>query len=122
MKKILIVDDDPAGARLLATLLELEGHQPLPAENWQDPIQDLTASQPDLIIMDVRLRSKTGFDLLGEIRAHPDPELASTPVLMMSAEDFRIQSKRADADGFISKPFDLAALRKAIQEIEEGGN
>jgi DNA-binding response OmpR family regulator len=116
----MIVDDDPSGTRLLATLLRLEGYEALQLEDWADPEKDIERQRPDLIIMDVRLRSRSGFDLLAAIRSAPDPVLARTPVLMMSVDDHRVQSRRAGANGFVAKPFDLAALARAIREVEGG--
>jgi DNA-binding response OmpR family regulator len=118
--KVLIVDDDPSGTQLLATLLKLEGFDAVPLENWVDPIKDIKQQQPELVIMDVRLRGKSGLDLLAKIRTHPDPDLARTPVLMMSVDDHRVESKQAGAEGFVAKPFDLPTLMAAIGKIKEG--
>ncbi len=119
MRKVLVIDDDPSGAQLLVTLLELQGYEALKLENWADPVEDIRQRRPDLIVMDVRLRDKSGFDLLQKIREQPEPGLSHTPVLMMSVEDHRLRSVRAGANGFIAKPFDLAALLAAISSIEE---
>jgi DNA-binding response OmpR family regulator len=120
VSKVMIVDDDSAGTQLLATLLQLEGYDPLPLQDWKDPIQDIELQRPNLIVMDVRLRGKDGFEVLAKIRSHPDPDLARTPVLMMSVDDHRVRSRQSGADGFISKPFDLTALAESIRKIEEG--
>jgi DNA-binding response OmpR family regulator len=120
VSKILIVEDDSTGAQLLATLLKMEGHQTVQAEHWTNLLQDIEQQRPDLVIMDVRLRTQSGFDVLRQVRAHPDSAIAHTPVLMMSAEDHRVQSRRAGANGFIDKPYNLAALANAIRHAEEG--
>ena len=120
MQKVLIVDDDPVGAQLLATLLELERFKAIQLESWTDPLGDLEHHRPNLVIMDVRLQSKSGFDILKQIREHPDSDIAGTPVLMMSVDDHRIQSRRAGANGFIAKPFDLPSLLRAIRDVKEG--
>ena len=118
-ERILIIDDDPNGARLLSTLLTMEGYQPFEPEDWSNPLQDVAKLCPSTVIVDVHLRSKSGFDLLGQIRAHPDPAVANTAVIMMSAEDYRKQSKQAGANGFIAKPFDIPALLAMIRTMEE---
>jgi DNA-binding response OmpR family regulator len=117
--KVLIVDDDASGTQLLATLLRLEGHEALPLQDWGDPARDVEQYRPDLVIMDVRLGSRSGLDLLEEIRALQDPFVARTPVLMMSVDDHQLQSLRAGANGFIAKPFDLPALLEAIRKVKE---
>ena len=120
MQKILIIDDDPSGTRLLTTMLGLEGYQPVKLENWEEPIEDLELHRPDLVLMDVYMRTTNGFDLLRRIRAHPDADLARTPVLMMSAEDQYVRCEQEGADGFLEKPFTMRALVQAIRGIEEG--
>ena len=120
MYNILVIDDDPTGTQLLLSLLALEGHQGWKLENWTEPVSDLERLSPDLVLMDVRLSTMDGLQLLRRIRAHPEPRIAGIPVLMMSAEDLRVQCQSAGADGFVEKPFELDALLGAIQHILEG--
>jgi len=114
-KKILIIDDDPAGTRLLSAVLEMEGFQPLILENWRDPLKEVAQLQPDLVIMDVYLRTTTGLHLLSRLREHPDPQVARIPVLMMSAENQAHKSAQAGANGFLEKPFQIQDLLDAIR-------
>ena len=118
---ILVIDDDPTGTQLLLTLLALEGYQGCKLENWAEPVSDLERLSPDLVLMDVRLSTMDGLQLMRRIRAHPEPRIAGLPVLMMSAEDLRVQCQSAGADGFVEKPFELDTLLGAIQHIL-GGN
>ena len=120
MYKILVIDDDPTGTQLLLTLLKLEGYEGAKLENWADPLGDVAAQRPDLVILDVHLAREDGFDLLGRMRAHPDPVLAGLPVVMISAEDLEAESLSAGADAFVEKPYDLGILFGTIQRILEG--
>jgi DNA-binding response OmpR family regulator len=122
VQNVLVIDDDPSGTQLLMTLLELEGYQAFQLENWKDPVSDVERARPDLVIMDVYLRARTGFELLSELRAHPDSGVARTPVLMMSAEDHRPHCKQVGADAFLEKPFSISVLMDTIREIEEEVN
>lgn len=119
MQKILIIDDDPTGTRLLMTLLKFEGYEPHPVENWQDPVSDIERVRPDLVIMDVYLRIGDGFQLLRQLRTHPDSEVCRIPVLMVSAEDQRARCRDAGAQGFLEKPFNVRMLIETIREIEK---
>ena len=119
MHKILVIDDDPAGTGLLIALLQLSGYQGCALEDWQDPVTDVATERPDLVIMDVRLGAHDGLDLLRQLRAHPDAGVASTPVLMISAEDLSAQCQEAGASGFVEKPFDTESLVRTIQKIVE---
>jgi len=120
MAKILVVDDDPSGTRLLITLLGFEGYQGIQPENWSDPIQDVSRERPDLVMMDVRLLSRDGVEVLRRLRAHSDPLVAATPVLMMSAEDQSARCREAGANAFIEKPFDRVKLLQRIEGLLEG--
>lgn len=121
MYKILVIDDDRSGTELLITLLELEGFQGSRLEDWADPLADLERQRPDLVIMDVYLSVRDGVELLSEIRAHSEPRIADTPVLMVSAEDLKARCMAAGANGFVEKPFDLEKLVVTIREIVEVG-
>ncbi|MGD8625498.1 MAG: response regulator [Anaerolineae bacterium] len=122
MARILIIDDDPSGTQLLITLLGFEGYEGLKPENWRDLVADVDRLRPDLVLMDVRLRTLDGILLLRELREQPDPELARIPVLMMSAEDHRRRCMAAGANGFIEKPFDRIELLDTIENILKGGS
>jgi DNA-binding response OmpR family regulator len=117
--KILIIDDDPSGTQLLITLLGFEGYEGLKPEHWHDLLLDVEEQRPGLVIMDVRLSSRDGVQILRELRAHPVPEVANTPVLMMSAEDHGRRCLDAGANAFMEKPFDRIELLNAIQNILE---
>jgi DNA-binding response OmpR family regulator len=116
---ILIVEDDPGIAHLMSMLLRLEGYEVQQAKDWDEMLIAVEQIRPDLAIMDVHLRAGEGFDLLRQLRAHPDPYLARTPVLMMSGMDYRFLCKQAGADGFLAKPFDRVMLLEAIRKIQD---
>lgn len=120
MYKILVIDDDPSGTELLITLLGLEGFHGSRLEDWTDPLADIVRQSPDLVIMDVYLSDRDGVELLSNIRVHPEPRVANTPVLMMSAEDLESRCLSAGANGFVEKPFDLRRLVTTIRKIMEG--
>ncbi len=120
MSKILVIDDDPTATQLLLTLLGLEGYEGSKLRDWADPLGDVAAQLPDLVIMDVHLSAIDGMELLSQLRASPDCGVARIPVLMMSAEDLREQCQSAGADGFIEKPFGLGVLLEAIKNVMEG--
>ncbi len=122
MYKVLVIDDDRSGTELLITLLKLEGFQGSRLEDWANPLADVERQCPDLVIMDVYLSVRDGVELLGEIRAHPEPRIANTPVLMMSAEDLEARCLAAGANSFVEKPFELDRLVATIWGIMEVGS
>jgi DNA-binding response OmpR family regulator len=119
VNQILVIDDDPSGTGLSIALLQLTGYQGCSPEHWQDPVADAAKMRPALVIMDVHLGAHDGLNLLRQLRAHPDEDVARTPVLMMSAEGLSVQCREAGASGFVEKPFDTGSLVRTIQEIVE---
>jgi len=120
--RILIIDDDPSGTQLLITLLGFEGYEGIKPQDWKNPISDIERERPDVVFMDVRLMNRDGVDLLRHLRANPDPVIARTPVLMMSAEDHSVRCRSAGANGFLEKPFDRVTLLEEVKQILEADN
>jgi len=113
MKKILLVDDDPTMQRLLKTLLQLEGLEVIPWTPGEDVVTLTQREKPDSILMDVNLKGKNGFELLAEIRAHPD--FRQMQVIMTSGMDYRARCTAAGANGFLLKPFMPEELIKFVK-------
>jgi DNA-binding response OmpR family regulator len=118
VKRLLIVDDQDASARLLATLLKLDGYDAQQVANWQDLAREIEGRQPDLVILDVHLPEVDGFELLDRVRNHPNGKVANVPVLMVSALDYAHRTKTSGANGFLLKPFNRQELLDAIQKID----
>ncbi len=103
MSKILLVEDDATTRALLKTLLELDGHKVSIVDPKKDILQSVLDQRPDMLIMDVHLRSSNGIDILKAIRQQPlDWKLH---ILMTSGMDLREECSRAGADGFLMKPY-----------------
>jgi two-component system alkaline phosphatase synthesis response regulator PhoP len=113
--KILLIEDDPDLGETIADNLNLEGHQ----VDWiRDGAQGLLAAEKrlhNLILLDVMLPHKNGFEILKRIR-----ELSQTPVLMLTARgavEDRIQGLELKADDYLTKPFHLKELLLRIQNL-----
>jgi CheY-like chemotaxis protein len=81
--KILIADDYPDNLRLLSTRLRSEGYTFIPAWDGEETLVKLREEQPDLLLLDVNMPKKDGFEVLAEMRA--DPSLAHIPVIIITA-------------------------------------
>ena len=116
----LIVDDQISAAQLLIKLLELHGYQAWYTTDWDHLTAEIQTYQPSLIILDMHLSSADldGLKLLNEIRAHPDPQVSSVRVLVVSAFDYSHRIVASGADGFVLKPFKFDSLMASIREIE----
>jgi DNA-binding response OmpR family regulator len=120
---ILMVDDDPSIAGLIAEILEGEGYVVESVGSGAEAEQAIERIQPDLVILDIMLPDTDGLMLCSRLLAQ-----WKAPVIMLSGsrrESDRILSLRLGADDFISKPFDTfeliarveAVLRRAPREI-----
>jgi DNA-binding response OmpR family regulator len=119
VKKVLIVDDQFAAARLLAALLKLDGYDTQQVTDWKNLVHEVEAAQPGLVILDVHLPDIDGFQLLQKIRTHPDDSVSGVPVLLISALDYGHKTFLSGASGFLLKPFTHQSLLEAIRKIEE---
>ncbi|MDH3528973.1 MAG: response regulator transcription factor [Acidobacteriota bacterium] len=115
MDKILIIDDDEDLCELVGEYLEVEGFEVDSVHDGAEGLSRALASQHDLIILDVMLPSKNGFDVLRDLRSE-----SSTPVLMLTArgEDMeRIVGLEIGADDYMPKPFNPRELVARIRAI-----
>lgn len=117
-RKVLIVEDEPHIVESLTFLLKREGFEVAALGDGQAALTALEASRPDVLVLDVMLPGLNGFDLLRRVRA--TPELASLPVLMLTAKGQRRDreiAETAGADRFMTKPFSNAEVVAAVREL-----
>lgn len=115
--KILVADDYPDNLRLLSARLQGEGYIFIPAWDGEDTLNKVRSEMPDLVLLDVNMPRKDGFQVLAEIRA--DPAVAHIPVIMVTAarigpKDVR-EGLALGADDYVIKPFDWRELAARIQ-------
>ena len=121
MKKILVVEDDPVNQMILADFLAANGYHTLAASSGPEGIERFERDAPDLLLVDVQLPRKNGFELCREIKGRPDGR--NVPILLMSAAyNDHDQSNRTIqlgtlADGYLTKPFDLVQLLAQVREL-----
>ena len=116
-KKLLVIDDSDQIRWFLKHVFNKE-YQILEARNGQDGINVALKEEPDLILCDVMMPVKDGYETCREIKN--DPKMAQTPVVMLTA---KVESKdvitgiEAGADDYITKPFDVEILRSKINSL-----
>jgi DNA-binding response OmpR family regulator len=115
---ILVVEDDPVILDLLAVNFELEGYVVVRAVDGEDGLAQARAHRPDVIVTDVMMPKRSGIDLLRDIRA--EPELAPTPVILLSAKALATDVRdglAAGADDYITKPFEPDDLLVRVEKL-----
>ena len=120
MKKprILIVEDEPAIAELIAVNLRHNGFQPIWAEDGISAQRELDAVLPDAILLDWMLPGQSGLALARKWRA--DARTKAVPLLMLTArgdEPDKVAGLDAGADDYITKPFSTQELLARIRAV-----
>jgi CheY-like chemotaxis protein len=117
MAVIMVVDDERPVREFLAQALENNGYRVLQAFNGRHAlhvIANVGSDGPDLIISDVMMPLVGGVELCRAVKCNP--KTADIPVILMSAGVQRA-SLKANADGFIAKPFDLDTIDVLISSV-----
>jgi DNA-binding response OmpR family regulator len=126
-KKILVIEDEPAISMAVQDELEFEGFAVEVVENGQAGLRRILEDAPDLVILDLMLPGKSGFEICRDVRERG----LRTPIIVLTArtqEADRVRGLDLGADDYVVKPFSLAELlarvravlrRSARQEEEE---
>jgi len=119
MLSVLVVEDEPSLANLLKHVLTSEGFDVRIAQNRDEIVAEFRRPQHlDLVLLDVVLPDVDGFLVLLKIRQHP--ELKTLPVVMLTAKATRdavLKGLAGGADGYITKPFEIEVLIKAVNAV-----
>ncbi len=115
--KILIADDEPNIVISLEYLLQREGYAVVVARDGQEALDAIAREQPDLVLLDVMMPHKTGFEVCQAVRA--DDALKATRILMLTAKGRETDIAKGlalGANAYMPKPF---STRELIQKVAE---
>src|SRR6266536_1714608 len=96
--------------------LELEGYEVVTASDGEDGLAKAISLSPDLVVLDVTLPRKNGFEVCRELRARANP----TPVVMLTArsqETEKVLGLELDADDYVTKPFSITELLARVRAV-----
>lgn len=116
--KIFIIDDNPEVRDMLHDLLSFKGYSVDTAETGVSIVTRLNAFKPDLIICDIAMPDKDGFEVLEEVRSTPN--LAETPFVFLTASMLRSEEEKiisTSANGYLIKPYDSRKLFAMISNL-----
>lgn len=117
-EKILIVDDEPAMRAGLQALLERQGYSVRTAADGIDALRECDLDPPDLILLDVMMPGRNGFEICRELKANAETRLI--PVVLITGlteKSDRINGIEAGADDFLSKPIDVTELKARVHSL-----
>lgn len=115
MKKILLIDDDPALVHLLGEYLEDDAFDVTAALSGSAGLRLAYDQQPDLILLDVMLPGMDGWEVCARVR-----EMSDVPIIMLTAkttEADKLRGFRLGVDDYVTKPFSFEELVARIQAV-----
>jgi class 3 adenylate cyclase len=121
--RVLVVDDDPDMAAFLAKIITAEGMVADAVYDGDSALLSVLTQAPDLVLLDVMLPGKSGFDICEHLKS--DPATALIPVVLVTAledHESRVRGIQAGADDFLSKPVnreELIARVKTLRRLHE---
>jgi DNA-binding response OmpR family regulator len=113
--KLLIVDDEPAIAETIENRMRREGFTTFVADSAEEGMRLFKRVKPDLIILDIMLPQRSGYDFCQSIRRDN-----ATPIIFLSArasESDRVKGLELGADDYVIKPFNLSELAARVRAV-----
>ncbi len=117
-KRVLIVDDEPNLTRSMTFILRKEGYNIEVASNGEEAIEKALKTKPHLILLDVMMPKKNGYEVCQEIR--DDPSLRDMYVIMLTAKGQEVDREKGmdmGADEFITKPFSPSQIVERVNAV-----
>jgi len=123
MSKVLIIDDDKKHSELLQAYFKRFGIQLVCAHDADEGFRKLTREDPDLLLLDVMLPGRDGFEICREVR-----KTSNIPIIMLTARGDvidRVSGLELGADDYVGKPFEprelVARVQATLRRAESGG-
>ncbi|PIE09362.1 MAG: two-component system response regulator [Rhodobacterales bacterium] len=120
-QRVLLIEDEPNIIEAISFILTRDGWTVHTHEDGTTAMEKVTASLPDLVILDVMLPGKSGFDILHDIRS--ETATAEVPVLMLTARGQtrdRELARKLGVTRFMTKPFSNDEIRDAVRALASG--
>lgn len=115
---ILIADDDPEILTMLSIRLQRKGYKILEATDGLQTLHVARSQKPDLVLLDVMMPGKNGWEVARELRSNSDLEQVGIVMLTAIGEKVNeMTSPLYGADAYVDKPFDFADLENKIKKV-----
>jgi CheY-like chemotaxis protein len=125
MARILIVEDNPDNMKLFRAILAMKGHKVTALPSGDGLLDELAAHPPDLVLMDIQLPGRDGFELLSEIRASDFGKVKVVALTAHAMSGDRERAQDAGFDEYITKPIDIATFPDLVTRalaLDTGGS
>lgn len=117
-KRILVVDDEAHILNILKFNIARAGYEVITAVNGGEAVDKLRTTPVDLILCDVMMPIKNGFEVCAEVKA--DPELKTIPFILLTAKGQRADEEQGidlGVDAYLTKPFSPRMILQKIKEM-----
>lgn len=117
MAKVLVVDDVAVDLNRMADIVKGMGHIAIPASDGEEAIAKTQSEKPDLILLDIVIPKKNGFQVCRELRE--DPAVANIPIVMVTSknqDNDKFYGLKQGANDYIPKPYTEDALKNVIRK------
>lgn len=123
MPKILLIEDDPFLSSLLKNRLQKEGFEVFLAKDGEEGLNLIKSTKPQLILLDIILPKKSGFEVMEEIRSDPEIQVLEVPIIIISnlgqPEDVSRGQELGAIEYFIKAKTSIDELVQKIKEFIE---
>ncbi len=119
-KRILVVDDEPSILLSLEFLMEQEGYDVHTATDGDEALQSIQDHLPDLVLLDVMMPKRDGFEVCQIVRANP--EWKQIKIIILTAKGREVDQEKGlalGADDYVTKPFATQELVKKVRTVLE---
>ena len=116
--KILCIEDNPDNMTLLKRVLESRGYSLVEARNGLDALAKAEYEEIDLVLLDINLPDIDGYEVARRLRANPKPNLATVPIIAITANALKGDAEKALNAGcnlYMSKPINLQELWTRVE-------
>ncbi|MBI5197679.1 MAG: sigma-54-dependent Fis family transcriptional regulator, partial [Nitrospirae bacterium] len=118
MGHILVVDDEKGMRDFLAIMLQKEGHEVTLAASGEEALEQIQREIYDLMVTDIRMRKLSGMDLLKEVK-ESSPDTIVIMITAFASPETAVQAMKQGAYDYITKPFDVDAVKLTIRRAME---
>jgi len=114
---ILVVDDNQDNAHIIRDYLEARGYPVTVAYNGDDALKSFEQVKPALVLLDVMMPGKDGWQVCRDIKSHPTLGRNVRVVMVTALDDWvnKRQALQTGADDFVEKPFELSKLAATVE-------
>ena len=121
--KILVCDDERHIVRLIQVNLEKQGYNIVTAYDGKEGLEKIKAEKPDLVVLDVMMPYRDGFEVLKNLRREPSTEMLPVIMLTAKAQDKDVfEGYSYGADMYLTKPFNPVELVSFVKRILSGAS